>query len=238
MLFKNKKNLLAVALSGTLLVGCASSLATTATALIVGENVGRMTAMSKFKPYDSFVSEHLVIAETDIREQLSSITDANLSKLVQSGEAIQILPDGQGFKAFTKQDFSDFRLKRLRVNKLNAAVTDYYTFITLALHDQDLQNIAAIAKRYQHIVMIRGLKNGSIEETLAKAKILTDKGVTVLIAPALMQKLNAKYAPTFAQINVQPDGSYGCTEQETKCKPATGHIGFIPKPLFGNIGGN
>ena len=214
------------------LSGCAETGLSIA-ANVIGSTIGSSLAYGKY----TVVGPSWKIRDTDFREldpnQYSELAD--YIRLAKEGEAIQILPEVSTFKSFTKEDFKTYRQQnRAGTIRSDGTAEDMYILASLDMKKtSDLEDIGRQAFEQKAIVMVQGLKNDSIEESMSAAKFITDQGAVVLIAPAIMETLKARFSPTFATVQIKADGSIGCTPPAEKktCPAYGGATGFL-RPVF------
>lgn len=211
-----------------LCLSACSQTAMTAVALIVGENLGKRTAQGNNYFSQGYAKRNW---DTDFRK-LKDLKDPQLIEMAKYPEkSWQFLPDEQKFREFTANDFARYRLA-FRLPKDTATqptrYADLYIFATLDMKAEHLAMIGQDAARHNAIVILKGLKNNSLTESMAAAKILTDKGATVVLSPAVYEKINKSHSPTRSYVTVQADGSYGCAPHDGKgCKDHRGFIGIV-----------
>ncbi|WP_037586982.1 TrbC family F-type conjugative pilus assembly protein [Stenoxybacter acetivorans] len=200
-------------------------------AVLVGSYLGQKATYGNYSP----VGNSWRLKDTDIRKLTNSpdFKIIQLAQLSNKNQMVQILPDTQSFRVFDANDLATYRQEKTAVNpKWNDHSVDYYAFISLDMKDKDLSDVADNVLKNKGLVLARGLKNDSLSETFKAAKVLTDKGAIVLLAPAIMEQMKVKRSPTFADVVVAPDGSYGCTRPDSKsCATYSGQVGFL-RPLF------
>ncbi|PJO79153.1 hypothetical protein GJV52_12575 [Neisseria brasiliensis] len=214
------------------LSGCAETGLSIA-ANVIGSTVGNALAYGKY----ASVGQSWKIRDTDFREldpnQYPKLAD--YIRLAKDGQAVQILPEVSAFKAFTIEDFKAYRQQnRAGTIRPDGSAEDMYILASLDMKKtSDLEDIGHQAFEKKAIVMVRGLKNDSIEESMSAAKFITDQGAVVLIAPAVMEILKARFSPTFATVQIKADGSIGCTPSAGKktCPAYGGTTGFL-RPVF------
>lgn len=74
----------------------------------------------------------------------------------------------------------------------------FYIFATLTMNKIDLENLIKNAKQYHGVVVLRGLKNNSMIQTIEYLQdILKDNLEGVIIDPVLFNKYNVQRVPTF-----------------------------------------
>lgn len=159
-----------------LFAGTVTALCLSACALIVGENLGKRTAQAQGNNYFSqgYAKRNW---DTDFHK-LKDLKDPQLLEMAKYPEkSWQFLPDEQKFREFTANDFARYRLAfRLPKNTATQPTryADLYIFATLDMKTEHLAIIGQDAARHNAIVILKGLKNNSLTESMAAAKILTD----------------------------------------------------------------
>ncbi|KLT73585.1 hypothetical protein PL75_01135 [Neisseria arctica] len=176
------------------------------------------------------------ISDRDFRE-LKNSPNPELAAIAAKGDVLRIISESREFKPFTLEDFKSHRIEKRAFSIYpNGTALDYYIYATLDMKkDAELVEIGREAAAKGGIVLVRGLKNDSVDETMTAAKLITDTGAVLLMAPGIMEELKAKFSPTFAEVTVLPDGKYGClpVKPGTKCNVYSGNTGFM-RPVFGS----
>lgn len=225
---KKQIKLLITGTATALCLSACSQTAMTAVSLIVGENLGKRTALGNNYFSQGYAKRNW---DTDFRK-LKNIQHPQLIEMAKQPEkSWQFLPNEQRFREFTAEDFARYRLAFKLPNDPAEQPTrfaDLYIFATLDMKKEHLELIGQDAARNNAIVIIKGLKKDSFSESMAAAKILTQQGATVVLSPVVYEKMNQSHSPTRSYVTVQANGSYGCAPHDGKgCKDHRGFIGII-----------
>jgi hypothetical protein len=172
--------------------------------------------------------------DKDIRETQSTEVPGDLLNYVKDGGYLRVDTDTGSIVRFTPEEFQALRTKNGIIDPATSNYKDNLILMSLNLKkEHNYKEVIRIAKRDKSIIVLKGLLNDSISETVTEAKRFTDEGITVLIAPQLVKLFRGYAVPTFVQANVLPDGKYGCDKNpEVKCKTYFGTVGLNHKPLF------
>ena len=76
--------------------------------------------------------------------------------------------------------------------------SDFFIFVSFSMKDKNIKQILEDASRYNAVVVLRGLKNNSMKETVQYlAKFLSNTNGGLTIDPELFEKFSVKKVPTF-----------------------------------------
>lgn len=225
-----RKSIMVVLASACLLQGCSSAVSTAAT-LIIGENISNRMRYSNYMA----IGKAWKIQDQDFRE-LSSGSAPNLAALASAGTAVEVNTADNTLEPFTQEDLIQYRTSRLAAGiTAQGERTDVDSFLvtSLSMEPAILQEMAETSLPRAGIVLIKGLKNNSVQETIEAARVFTDKGSKVLIAPELIEKARVKRIPTVVYMSVLSNGEYGCIDKKGKQCPLTGGYTGMNRPAFG-----
>lgn len=96
------------------------------------------------------------------------------------------------------QNIMDTSIIEIGQRESSKTSDDFFIFVSFSLHERNLRQIIEDARRYGAFVVIRGLKNNSMRETvqyLLRSVMSTGQGV--LVDPTLFQKFGIRHVPSF-----------------------------------------
>lgn len=206
------RNPIIMILTGALVLSACS----TDVALIAAQQViaGTLAQNTVYGWKNTVVGPSWRIKDEDLRES-KAVTDEQ-----KNTPMLEVVPAENGLREFTR--------KQLLANvvKHDGWSSNFYTFATLDMKEKQLAQIAEVTAKKNGIILIRGLKNESVADTVEAARFFTDRGLKVVISPALSEEFKVKFSPTFIQTAVSADGSYGCPGDAENCVPYKGLIGL------------
>ena len=100
--------------------------------------------------------------------------------------------------------------------------TDLLFLITTKMNPDILKQIANYSVKTKGVLVLRGLVNDSVEETINTVAPLLETGALIKIDPRIEQRFGHNFrgkAPQFVNTFVRKDGTYGCDgdTKENKC---------------------
>ena len=107
--------------------------------------------------------------------------------------------------------------------------------ITSNMPKEYLLSIAQASKQVNGVLIMRGLVNDSVEETIQFAKPLIEQGALVQINPIASETFrhrSYRKAPLIVKSRVNSKGEYGCETGESSCT-ASIVVGGVIHPPFG-----
>ncbi len=205
--------------SSLALTACTQT-AATVTAIVVGENLARMAVFGHYAE----VGRNWDNKDQDFRE-LANSSDPVIAKFAKQTGPIELVPAEN-----TLRPYDIGKLKAIREGLGNKQ--DGFLITSLALKSDVLAKQTVSNMPRSKVVLLKGLKNNSLSETMESVKVFTNMGATVLIYPELIQKVKANLVPTVSYVNVKSNGEYGCDDETKKCRLYSGFVGMY-QPLIG-----
>lgn len=99
----------------------------------------------------------------------------DMQRIVKGSEVVQVFPQAVGVKQ-----------------------SEFYVFVSLSIHDKNLMQLLDEAAKYRAIVVLRGLKNNSMRETVQHlAKFFAHDHNGLIIDPELFRKYRVNKVPSF-----------------------------------------
>ena len=145
----------------------------------------------------------------------STEVPGDLLSYVKDGGYLRVDTDTGSIVRFTPEEFQALRTKNGIIDPATSNYKDNLILMSLNLKkEHNYKEVIRIAKRDKSIIVLKGLLNDSIPETVTEAKRFTDEGITVLIAPQLVESslevmpFRHLFKPMFL-----PDGKYGCDQK-------------------------
>lgn len=120
----------------------------------------------------------------------------------------------------TKQNLKNNNLS----NQENIGNTaDFYVFVSSSISDRALKHLIADTKKYDGIVVIRGLIQNDIRKTVAYLnRFIAEEGEGVIIDPNLFREYKIKTVPTF--VLSKKEQNCGTAECEVQYDVLTGMV--------------
>jgi type-F conjugative transfer system pilin assembly protein TrbC len=100
--------------------------------------------------------------------------------------------------------------------------SNFYIFVTFSITKENLKSLLSEAKKYDGILVLRGLKDNSFTETAKLIESLEEQEGAIIIDPTLYKKFNITTAPTYILV------------KEQKC-PANTSCASVYDKLTGNV---
>lgn len=161
--------------------------------------------------------------EGELNKQLSS----NL--IVGTPEQIKLLSEGPVY--ITRNGLKSVGIDRPYRMKKDGVASDFIITFTDNMSENYKQFVAHTAIKYRGVLVLRGLLNDSVEDTIQSMKPYVEMGALVMIDPSIEEKFGKKFvAKSPVIVNALYDesaGEYGCkSDTEKKCTKFTSVSGF------------
>lgn len=136
--------------------------------------------------------------------------DAKSKELLKkkfSASPTQTCQDSTGLESWVAPSFAHSQLDSSSVDS-----PSFYIFVSLNMKEKNLKSFAREAARYGGVMVIRGLKNDSMIDTVSYLQnLLKDKHEGVIIDPNLFRKYKIDKVPSFVVTKNCPYA--GCVQQ-------------------------